>query len=207
MNSAEIRKEDELPASLPDSGPKAQSTPKTPPRQSGNKQTPGLNGGRKMGGQVVGALPFRHGNQPPSKGSKTLYIALAAVSLLLIGAYVVYTSTASKKWMVFPVSASEESLVNRPVVAEEPAPKKVTPPPKPAVRQAVPNAVITVPSVGMRNKPSIKSKVMPGSLKRGERVEVVLRHSGGGPSWVKIKTKSGKSGWVFASVVREEKRG
>jgi uncharacterized protein YgiM (DUF1202 family) len=44
------------------------------------------------------------------------------------------------------------------------------------------------------------------TLKSGEQVSIVKRHKPDvGPTWVQVKTKSGKTGWVFASVVQERK--
>mgnify|MGYP002069201849 CR=1 FL=1 len=84
----------------------------------------------------------------------------------------------------------------------------MAPPPEEVVQQSLrPNAVVDVPNVGLRNVPDIARKATFGGLKRGERVEIVKRISGKGPAWVKLRTKSGKVGWVFASVVRERKGG
>ena len=68
-------------------------------------------------------------------------------------------------------------------------------------------AVVAVPETGIRARASLDSKKVPKvTLKSGERVYVLKTlRPGAGPSWVQIQTQSGKSGWVFASVVREAK--
>jgi SH3-like domain-containing protein len=82
----------------------------------------------------------------------------------------------------------------------------VAPPAKDNVQQSLqPNAVVDVPNVGLRKSPDITGRATFGTLRRGERVEIVRRISGKGPAWVKVKTKSGRVGWVFASVVKERK--
>jgi uncharacterized protein YgiM (DUF1202 family) len=44
------------------------------------------------------------------------------------------------------------------------------------------------------------------TLRNGEQVSLVKKvRPDFGPSWVQVKTKSGKVGWVFASVVQERK--
>lgn len=141
-----------------------------------------------------------------SRGLMTLSIIAAALLVLVSGVYV-YTSMAAKE-PSYPRPISEELYrtasvpVNQPVVEYEP------PPPKEAVQPIFqPNAVIDVPSVGLRNVPDIDAVAKSGSIKRAERVEIIGRNSNKGPNWIKIKTKSGRVGWIFASVVKEKKGG
>ena len=173
------------------------------------------NRGQKAGKQDHHQALHRYQTQRSSKGSLPLNVIVVGALVLLAGSYVFYISSASKKpWS--PVPESGESFEPTPVsVAQpppvrvkEPAPINVAPPPKDIVQQSLrPNAVVDVPNVGLRNVPDIAGKATFGGLRRGERVEIVRRVSGKGPAWVKIKTKSGKVGWVFASVVREQKGG
>ena len=130
----------------------------------------------------------------------------AAVLCVLVGGVYVYTSQAAKEHS-YPTPISEDLVrpvtvpvrEEVPVAAPVPAPDAV----EPTFR---PTAVIDVPGVGLRNTPDIAAKTRPGVIKRGEGVEIIGRSSSTGPDWVKIKTGSGKVGWVFASVVKERKR-
>jgi len=89
---------------------------------------------------------------------------------------------------------------------EPPAERKVAPAPA-QPRQQGPTAIVTVPGAGLRRDHAISSKVIPGTtLRNGERVAVIQRfHGGAGPSWVQVRTKTGKTGWVFASLVHEKR--
>ena len=69
-----------------------------------------------------------------------------------------------------------------------------------------PTGVVTVPSAGLRAEHYVDSKVLKSTVKSGERVYIMKKVSSStGPRWVQIRTKSGKVGWVWASVVREVK--
>jgi SH3-like domain-containing protein len=65
---------------------------------------------------------------------------------------------------------------------------------------------VTIPNVGLRRNHSLESKTVPrAAIRNGERVEIINRFSNGGPGWLQVRTKVGKVGWVFASVVKEQK--
>jgi hypoxanthine phosphoribosyltransferase len=68
-----------------------------------------------------------------------------------------------------------------------------------------PNGMISVPNVGLRRDHSFTARtVSRATLRSGDRVEVVSKYSpGNGPSWLLIRTRGDKEGWVLASVVQE----
>jgi hypothetical protein len=67
----------------------------------------------------------------------------------------------------------------------------------------LPAGIITVPSVGLRAEHYIDSKILKIKVRNGEKVYIVKKVSSStGPRWMQIRTKSGKVGWVWASVVR-----
>jgi hypothetical protein len=71
-----------------------------------------------------------------------------------------------------------------------------------------PKGRVAVPGVGLRTNHSLESKAVPRSkLKNGETVSILGRYApSAGPRWLQIKTRSGKVGWVFASVVKVSRR-
>lgn len=135
--------------------------------------------------------------------------------VLLVGSYAIYVSFAPRKpWSPVPEGGGslEPTSVSvaqpPPAQLEQPTSSNVEPPPKDIGQQSFrPNGVIDVPRVGVRSVPDIAWKITIGDLRRGERVEILKKISGSGPTWARIKTKSGKIGWVFASVVKERKGG
>lgn len=176
------------------------------------KTAPATEGARKAGMPIRTSLAHTYQPQRSSKGSNTVYIVVGA-SVFLSGLLALYVSMMTKTaWA--PVPESEISFESTPVAAsmpllpEKPASIDVVVPsqgnPKSTI---IPNAVIDVPGVSLRNAPDVSGKTVSNSLKRGERVEIRKRVSGNGPAWVKIATKTGKTGWVFASVVRKLGRG
>lgn len=156
-----------------------------------------------------------HTFQPerPSQTSWKFYLIVGGSVLVVTIAALYISMTTKKSWA--PVADAGTQIETTPVIiAAAPSveiPKPVAPPvaPRKEVPQPslAPNATIDVPGVGLRANPDISVKAVASGLKRGEKVEIVKRVSGKGPAWVKIKTKSGKTGWVFASVVKEMKRG
>jgi predicted amidophosphoribosyltransferase len=68
-------------------------------------------------------------------------------------------------------------------------------------------AIITVPSTGIRSWHSLDAKPIPRiNLKNKEKIFILHRFSSStGPDWIQIRSQSGATGWVIASVVREVK--
>ena len=157
----------------------------------------------------VGATSERQAKtpEPPlssSRGLMTLSIAATVLLALVSGVYV-YTSKAAKD-SSSPTPISEELYRQASVPVAQPVSETIETPLAEVVEPVfTPNATIDVPSVGLRNAPAFNASAKSGSIKRGERVEIVGRNSSQGPDWVKIKTRNGKTGWVFASVVKEQK--
>ena len=141
-----------------------------------------------------------------SRGLMTLSIVAAAL-LVLVGGVYVYTSVSATE-PSYPHPISEELYRTPSVPVTQPVIENVPPPVK-EIEEPIfqSNAIIDVPSVGLRSVPNFDAVAKLGSIKRGEPVLIIGRNSDKGPDWVKIKTKSGKVGWVFASVVRERKGG
>ena len=201
MNSPEIQN-DHKPASAASKG----NTKRLPVRSNNTKATPKRN---RL------PIPVRYQTQRSSKGSPTLYIMAIGACILLGGSYAMYLSTASQgTWYTAPASDGTFEPTSVPVTqpkasAVKPAPStRISPSSSEVGRQSSrPIAVIDVPNVGLRNVPDIHMKASAASLKRGEHVEVIRKISGKGPAWVKIKTKSGKVGWVIASMVTPKKAG
>jgi hypothetical protein len=108
---------------------------------------------------------------------------------------------------LFPAQSAQPVYQKPTTATEQPAP----PAEKPAApvvqkKSQGPGGVITVPSAGLRSGPSIAAKPAKATVKNNERVTILKRTpSKSGPDWVQIETKSGKVGWVWASVVRELK--
>jgi hypothetical protein len=107
----------------------------------------------------------------------------------------------------------------RPEIAEIPEPfsdpaseAPVTPPPTIEKSDALARSprgqtcIVIVPSAGLRSGPSLNAKALKAVVKQNERVTVLKRHaSNSGPDWVQIETSAGRTGWVWASVVKEGK--
>ena len=131
-----------------------------------------------------------------------VYLAASALVFLVLGALVPLQSR--KK-------ATDPNEVPQVVPTLAAVPEFASPPaPEAAVEKAVsrpkwPQGVVTVPGVGLRAKASVDAKlVRHASLKQGERVSILKRkRASAGPPWLKVQTRSGKTGWVFASVVKE----
>jgi hypothetical protein len=201
MSSADTKNENEEKMPHTEPGIEIQET------TSNHKQKPAHkpNGGRKTSTKVS-TPPFTHHRpQPPSKKSPARFIIAVGACILLGGAVAFYTTTPPRKPLP-PIPMVEETSAPVAAPVEQPVPSNVAPPPKEVVKESIhPNATIDVPSVGLRNTPDIDAKATSVRVKRGEQVEIVKRHSGSGPEWVKIKTKSERVGWVFASLVKERK--
>jgi len=173
--------------------------------KSANMPLKGMNGGRRSAknGQTQSIQPSEHHKM--SKGWTAFYITGAVIFILLGATYAVYTSV-NTNTPVYAVPSSEEQGEMRTVLTSQPAADDLPPPVREVATETIrSNAVINVPSVGLRNAPDITAKSISGRVKRGESVEIVKRHASWGPEWVKIRTRSGKVGWVFASVLKQHK--
>jgi len=129
------------------------------------------------------------------------YLAASALIFLVLGALV---PLQSRKKVTDPNEVPQVSAA----VAAAPAPApaaSVAPAPKKVAKNRYPQGVVTVPGVGLRISASVDARmVKKASLKQGERVSILTRQQpAAGPPWLKIQTRSGKTGWVFAAVVKE----
>ncbi len=136
--------------------------------------------------------------------ASTLFIGGMALVFLIIGALVPLRS--SKKPPDMPDPLVEPFEIG-------PPDKTDAVPPPPAVHPvragepAYPQGVVVVPDAGLRQSASLNARMVgKATLRNGEQVSIMKKQRPDfGPSWVQVKTKSGKVGWVFASVVQERK--
>ncbi len=140
-------------------------------------------------------------------GSAMLVLAFGMV--LLTGGYMLFANrrpvdpNAFYQVPAYTVSATEAPVVADPVKNAQHS-KAAPRPEDSAVDPQLPVGVVTVPSVGLRAESYIDAKVLKTTVKSGERVYIVKKVSSStGPRWMQIRTKAGKVGWVWASVVRE----
>lgn len=168
---------------------------KTTHHQDTHVSTPHLKAGAK-----------RNGPKPGSKNPLTFYSIAIVLCVVLGGGIAVYTT--SNKRPLPPARAADDTFNTILVSSVEPAPPPLpaSAPPKVDAPAFQPDGTIDVPSVGLRKSPAVDAVTLPGGLKKGEGVKILSRRSDAGPSWLKVQTKSGKTGWVFASVVKERKR-
>ena len=140
-----------------------------------------------------------------SKPAVTMYVISIVLVFVLLGAIV---PLRSGKNAPPPEPTMLETLLP-PTPIEQVAPSTVAPTSElrlPAGRKNLHPAVVTIPNVGLRTNHSLESKTVPrAAIRNGERVEIINRFSNGGPGWLQVRTKVGKVGWVFASVVKEQK--
>jgi hypothetical protein len=136
--------------------------------------------------------------------TSTMLIGGMALVFLVIGALVPLRSSRKPPDMPDPLVQPFE--VAPPENAESAAPAPTVEPVRVA-EPAYPQGVVTVPDAGLRQSASLNARMVGKvSLRNGEQVSIVKKHKPDfGPSWVQVKTKSGKVGWVFASVVHEKK--
>jgi hypothetical protein len=143
-------------------------------------------------GSPVGGPPFG-----------TMVLMLGVVAVLLFSAFMLF----AKK----PAPVNPPAVYALPQVSEVPArppPVVHESPPAPAKEPKLPKGIIAVPSVGLRANHSLESKAVRCSVRGGEVVGIVKRFSpDDGPSWLHVKTKSGATGWLWASLVREHRSG
>jgi len=148
-------------------------------------------------------------------GGKTFYLVAAGVIVLLGIAFIL-----SRNWTARQQSDLHANNgfipVQGPVQAvPQPTPAApVSTPVPPSVRRTEeakakgPQGVINVPTAGLRPSPSLEAKPMKGAVRNNERVTILKRKaSSSGPDWLQIETRSGRVGWVWASVVRELRKG
>jgi hypothetical protein len=178
----------------------AQSRAQRVPVAGASAKRPALSRAPVTGG-VAGArrVVESRKTRPVSRG--TLTVVFLAVVFLLVGALIPFRSGNKPIKNEIPVVTTVEA----PSTFAPPETRPVT---KIAPVQVVPlrpQATVIVPSVGVRVNHSIDAKTIARlTLRRGESVAILARHKPDtGPSWVKVKTRSGQEGWVFASVVQE----
>ncbi|MGB2960541.1 MAG: SH3 domain-containing protein [Bacteroidota bacterium] len=132
------------------------------------------------------------------------YITGSAVLFLTLGALVPLLSGGK------PAALPEMPVVTASVWAKDKPAEKATPPRKAPVKKKYwgPPGVVTVSQMGLRQTHSLGAKsVANATVRNGEHVSILKRYKpAAGPRWMKIRTRKGKVGWVFASAVQEKKR-
>ncbi len=135
------------------------------------------------------------------KGLHTKFYVIGLLfSLLLLGA----TALIPAKKEPAPPTSQFVQLVNQnEIKSPEPIPERR--PVEPGQTLDGKPAVITVPGTGLRSSHSMESNAIPRTTVRfKERVAILRRYSSQtGPDWILVRTSSGTTGWVVASVVRE----
>jgi hypothetical protein len=133
----------------------------------------------------------------------TMVLMLGVVAVLLFSAFMLF----AKK----PAPVNRPAVYALPQVSDVPVrPPQVVheSPPVLAKEPSLPKGIITVPSVGLRANHSLQSKAVRCNVKGGDVVGIVKRFSSdSGPNWLQVKTKSGATGWLWASLVREPRSG
>lgn len=153
----------------------------------------------------------RNGNAQGSRNPITFYSIAIVLCVALGGGIAVYTSKGIRRPQP-PARIADDAfnttLASSVEPAQHPSPSSVPAPapPRESVPTFQPDGTIDVPGVGLRKSPDIEAGTLSGGLKKGEGVKIIGRRSDAGPSWLKVQTRSGKTGWVFASVVKERKR-
>ena len=135
-------------------------------------------------------------------------VAVIGLAFVILGAIV---PMRSGKSLPDPITDDFSRLA--PQNAPAPAPPPVAIPKKKSVslseRKNVHPGVITIPHVGLRTDHSFDARSLPRTaVCSGEKIEILRKFSPErGPSWLQLRTKSGKVGWVIASVVKDVKSG
>jgi len=154
--------------------------------------------------KVAASVPL----QPsPKRSSATMYIVWIVLAFVILGALV-------------PLRSGKNAILPEPAMIEpfqvteatdHPDSQTALPPSMgslaPTENQNLRLGVVTVPNAGLRANHSLDSKTVPKvAVRGGEKVEILKKFSpNDGPSWMQVRIKSGKVGWVFASVVKEHR--
>ncbi len=147
-----------------------------------------------------------------SRNKLLLWIAIGVIVVLGVTAVLVRVLVPTQKVWHRPEAGLVETKTVQTVSAPAVPVREVAPPPKKVVAVEkpgpAPNAVVSVPSAGLRSSPSLKVHPMKATVKRNERITILKRvPSRSGPDWVQIRTGSGRVGWIWASLVREYRGG
>jgi hypothetical protein len=139
-----------------------------------------------------------------------LYLAGVALFVLVIGALVPLRSGKKSVTTLTPLSVAPPAIEVKDTF--EPPKTSLEPSGQGSSLSGSPfgnhrQGLVSVPGVGLRPKHTMDSKPLPQTmLRNGERVAILKKYDAdAGPDWVRIQTKAGKVGWVFASVVKEAK--
>jgi predicted amidophosphoribosyltransferase len=129
-----------------------------------------------------------------------VYVAGLSCSLILLGATVLMPKS---KGTADPPPQFVQLVEASGVISPDPIPERQVDP-FPSSADGKPG-MITVPSTGLRVGHSMGAKPIPRvRLKNREKVLILRRvTSDFGPDWIQIRSRSGTTGWVVASVVRE----
>jgi hypothetical protein len=142
-------------------------------------------------------------HQSSRLGAATIAMVVLAVVIFVLGGLnaIIFKKSEGPTNSYIPEVVSEAS-VEPPKVEAAPVVEPVA-----VEKPRGPSGVVTVPSAGLRSKPSLEAKPLKSIVKNKERVTILKRRASDvGPDWLQIETKSGTVGWVWASVVREDKK-
>jgi Bacterial SH3 domain len=157
-------------------------------------------GDRQAGKRTAAKTSSHQYNTKRKKEVSTMYIVGNAAALVVIVTLVLISMSNSKPRRLPMIPDELPAPTESPVIS---APVETAPPPVSFKGPSLPQGVISVPRVGLRTGHSFSAKIMPGNIRKGERVSILRRYSpSAGPQWLQIKTSKGTTGWVMASVVK-----
>ena len=110
---------------------------------------------------------------------------------------------ADKQVSMPALAVMDEPMSHASLRPADPVPAVAPAPAAGEVRRNADPARVVVPQVGLREGHSFDARMIGRAVaKAGETVEIMRRHvAEHGPDWYLIRTRSGKTGWVMASVV------
>lgn len=156
--------------------------------------------------------PFAEGESGAIPRKLFMLVGILLLAGLVITAVFVRTWSPSSGYSPARIAALSTQMAE-PVVDRTPpaSPPKVVADPgaqrKSSAAMEGPTGVISVPSAALRAGPSLEAKPLKAVVKHRERVRILKRvAASSGPDWLQVQTASGRTGWVWASVVKEAKK-
>lgn len=136
-------------------------------------------------------------------GLRTFLMYGAAVVVVALLMATLDPLHADKQVSMPALAVMDEPMSHAALRSADPVPAVAPAPAVEEVRRNADPARVVVPQVGLREGHSFDARMIGRAVaKAGETVEIMRRHvAEHGPDWYLIRTRSGKTGWVMASVV------